>query len=77
MLLHAQNVIIRCLSLILLRFEKPSCLPISHEFGLFAENCQKRVIFGCLKKYYLDAKRLHHRYSEVSLEPREQISEHI
>ena len=37
----------------------------------------KIVIFWCLKKYHLDIKRLHPRYSEVSLGPGEHISRHI
>ena len=37
----------------------------------------KIVIFWYLKKYHLDIKRLHPRYSEVSLGPREHISRYI
>ena len=37
----------------------------------------KIVIFWCLKKYHLDIKRLHPRYSEVSLGPGEHMSRHI
>ena len=44
MLLNAQNAIIRCLCLILLRFEKSSFSPILHVFGHFGENCQKCLI---------------------------------
>ena len=40
-LLNAQNVIVRCLTLILLMFEKSSFSPILHVFGHFGENCQK------------------------------------
>ena len=43
----------------------------------FWRKLSKIVIFWCLKKYYLDIKRLPHRYSEVSLGPGEQISKHI
>ena len=41
MLLNAHNAIIRCLRLILLRFEKSPFSPILHEFGHLGENCQK------------------------------------
>ena len=43
----------------------------------FWRKLSKIVIFWCLKKYYLDIKRLPHRYSEVSLGPGQQISKHI
>ena len=45
MLLNAHNAIIRCLSLILLRFEKSSFSPILRVFGSFAENYQKTWFF--------------------------------
>ena len=43
----------------------------------FCWKLSKNVIFWYLKKHYLDIKRLHHGYSEVSLRPAEQISRHI
>ena len=72
-----QNAIIQCLSLILLRFQKFSFSPILRVFGHFGENCQKSWFFDIWKKYHLDIKRLHPRYSEVSLVPGEHISRHI